>query len=79
VKMQFSEGTFAFNMLGGILTIYHNALKKDTFGHDSAVINSIEIFKDDKLISRFEGNIIKAPYAKAVRSGEIDRVEIYFK
>lgn len=78
-KIHLLESTFAFNLLGSILTIYHNKTKKNTFGTNSAVINSIELFKDGELITTFKGSIITAPYADRVRSGSIDRIEIYLK
>lgn len=76
-KIQLAEGTFAFNLLGSTLTVYHNEKRKDTFGDAAAVIESIELFKDGKVLAEIKGNIIPAPYAEQVRSGSIDKVEIY--
>ena len=77
--IQLPQGTFAFNLLGSIFTIYHNELRGNTFGPTSTVIHSIVLFNEGKLLTTFKDNIIRAPYAEQVRAGCIDRIEIYFK
>ncbi|MBC8059518.1 MAG: hypothetical protein H7Y18_02520 [Clostridiaceae bacterium] len=78
-KIQLGESSFAFNLLGSTLTTYHNKTKKDTFGVDGAKIDSIEIFKEGKLLTSLKGNIVTAPFAEQVRAGNVDKIEIYFK
>jgi hypothetical protein len=76
---QLPQNTFTFNLLGSILTIYHNETKKDTFGANSAVIEKIELFKESQLLATFNGKVIPSPYAEQVRSGNVDKIEIYLK
>lgn len=69
------KNTFAFNMLGSILTIYHNEERLDTYGKD-AKITRIDLYRDGKPAGSIEGDIVPAPYAAQVREGAFDRIEV---
>lgn len=69
------ENTFAFNLLGSILTIYHNDSRVHTYDAD-ARITKIDLYKDGRLVQSVDGDTVPAPYAKQVREGEFDKIEV---
>lgn len=66
--------SFAFNLLGDILTVYHNEERLDTYAED-AKIQKILLYKDGKVLTEMEGDTIPSPYAGMIREGEIDKIE----
>ncbi|MDD5156421.1 MAG: cellobiose phosphorylase, partial [Candidatus Omnitrophica bacterium] len=73
------EKTYSFNFLGRIDVVYHNALRKDTFGKKGATCK--KILFNDKAGNPVEitGNTIPAPYALQVRDRKIKRIDIYLE
>lgn len=67
--------TFAFNLLGETLTIYHNESRLDTYSED-AKIAKIDLYKDRQLVKSIAGDLIPAPYAAQVRAGAFDKIEV---
>lgn len=68
------KNTFAFNLLGETLTIYHNEERLDTYS-DQAKITKIDLYKDGQLAQSFDGDVVPAPYASQIREGVFDRIE----
>lgn len=68
------KNSFAFYLLGDILTIYHNRERLDTY-HPEAKITEIVLYSDGQLAEHITGGIVPAPYAGRIRSGEFDRIE----
>lgn len=66
--------SFAFNLLGSILTIYHNDRRIDTYSKD-AKITKISLYSGGQLAKTINGDVIPAPYAGKVRDGAFDRIE----
>lgn len=66
--------SFAFNLLGSILTIYHNGSRIDTYSKD-AKITKISLYSGGQLVETINGDIIPEPYAGKVREGVFDRIE----
>jgi len=73
------ECTYSFNFLRKISVTYHNPKRKDTFGKSAARINKI-IFNDasGKNI-QITSDTIPSPYALQIRSGQINKIDIYLK
>lgn len=69
------QNSFAFNLLGDILTIYHNDSRIDTYSKD-AKITKISLYSGGQLAETIEGNIVPEPYAGKVREGIFDRIEV---
>ena len=67
--------SFAFYLLGEILTVYRNESRLDTYDKD-AKITKIELYKGGLLVQSIEGNTVPAPYAQSVREGAYDRIEV---
>ncbi len=73
------ECTYSFNFLRKISVTYHNPKRKDTFGKSAARINKI-LFNDAsgknvQIIS----DTVPSPYALQIRSGQINKIDIYLK
>lgn len=69
------ENSFAFNLLGDILTIYHNESRIDTYSKD-AKITKISLYNGGQLSETIEGDTVQEPYARKVREGLFDRIEV---
>ncbi len=71
------QNTFVATLFGSILTVYHNDQRVNTYDAE-ATMKSIELYQGNHLVQRIEGNIVAEPYARRIRSGEIDRMDIFF-
>lgn len=69
------KNTFAFNLLGETLTIYHNENRLDTYSQD-AKITKIDLYKDGQPVQSFEGDTVPAPFAAQIREGAFDKIEV---
>jgi len=58
------------------LVVYHNPLKKDTFGKSAAKIKSIVLEDSSFRKTEFKASIIPEEFAKKVRAGLIKRIDI---
>ncbi|MDD5504434.1 MAG: cellobiose phosphorylase [Candidatus Omnitrophica bacterium] len=72
----FAKGVFAFSFLSKTQVVYHNPLRKDTFGPSGAKIKSIFMRWTDGRTARFKGASIPYPYSNDIRKGDISRIEI---
>jgi len=70
------KDSFAFIFLGCTLVVYHNPLKKDTFGKSAAKIKSIVLEDSSFRKTEFKASIIPEEFAKKVRAGLIKRIDI---
>ncbi len=70
------NGEYTFNFLSQVRVTYHNPKRKNTFGRQAAIINRI-VLQDKKQSVQLEGAVIPPPYAQAVRSREIKKIDIY--
>ena len=66
------EGTFGFNLLGGIKVVYHNPQKKHTYGAKAA--KAFQIMFDAVTL---QGDTVPAPYAEEIRQRKIRRIDVY--
>ncbi|MDP2927290.1 MAG: cellobiose phosphorylase [Candidatus Omnitrophota bacterium] len=71
-------GEYSFNFLSQIQVTYHNPKRKNTFGKNAARINKIIIQDLDKPVE-FNSSVIPSPYARAIRSRQIKKIDIYLK
>ena len=72
------KGDYSFNFLSRVLVTYHNPGKKDTFGKNSAKINKIILWDDDKP-TEINSSVIASPYAEKIRSRQIEKIDIYLE
>jgi hypothetical protein len=71
------ENTLAFNFLGSTTVNYHNQKRQDTFD-PRCVAHSIILYPKEGDSIKIGGDIVPAPYAKMVRSGQIRKIDVYF-
>jgi hypothetical protein len=69
-------GEYSFNFLSRVQVTYHNPKRKDTFGKNAAAIHKIIIQDKDKP-AEFNCPVIPSPYAQAIRSRQIKKIDIY--
>ena len=69
-------GEYTFNFLSQIQVTYHNPKRKNTFGKNAATIKKIFIHDKDKPVE-LNSSIIPSPYAQAIRSRQIKKIDIY--
>jgi len=70
------NGKYSFNFLSQIQVTYHNPKRKNTFGKNAVEIKKIIIQNNDKPVE-FNSSIIPAPYAQAIRSRQIKKIDVY--
>ena len=71
------EGKVSFNFLGRVRVTYINARKLNTYGANGAKPGRFVLFNRQNNVLEIQGPIIGAPYAEAVRSGEITKIEVH--
>ncbi|MCL2411503.1 MAG: hypothetical protein FWC97_07660, partial [Treponema sp.] len=74
-ELKIEQNCFAFCFLGKTMCIYLNKNRKNTFGHDAAVIRNIDLYKN-KEVFKIKGGVIPAFLACQVRDGAFDKIEI---
>jgi hypothetical protein len=76
-KLELPAGTFAFRLLGHTLAVYHNENRSNTFGPGGVSPQRIELRHGGDICADIKGNVILLPYAQEIRSGKLDRIDIY--
>jgi hypothetical protein len=70
------KGTVKFTLLGKTEVIYHNPGRKNTYGEDGAKTVKYVLHSDGSQVEIQEDRI-KESYAKKVRDGHVERIEVY--
>jgi hypothetical protein len=72
----FGKNTFSFRFLDNTTIIYHNPLRKDTFGRCPARVKSMTMcYSDGQAITQKNPRILP-PHSYALRNGKISRIDI---
>ncbi|MNI40347.1 hypothetical protein D3C73_945670 [compost metagenome] len=70
------QGEIAFKFLGSTEIVYHNPVKKDTYGSNKAEITSMNVHKKDGQTIEINGSTLSGELAEEVRNGLIHRIDI---
>ncbi|MFH2138607.1 MAG: hypothetical protein ABII88_08870 [Candidatus Omnitrophota bacterium] len=70
------ENYYAFSFLGSTLIVYHNPKRKNTFGKEAVKISKIVLQGREGKKINIDGEVIPAPYAEKIRSGEFTQIDI---
>jgi hypothetical protein len=73
-----SDGTLSFKFLGQCVVTLHNPQRVDTFTGEVQV-HRIELVDRDGAQTAFAGDMIGAPWAARIRSGDVSRIELYLE
>lgn len=77
-KITLPSHSYAFNLLGQTLMVYHNPTKKDTFGSNKAVIGRVELRYPGKAKPVvIEGALMNGSCAQDIRNNRIERMDVY--
>lgn len=76
-KIILESNTYSFMFLGGVLLIYHNEKRLDTYGKMSAKIQKMILEQPGGSRMEFAGDTIPAPYAADIRRGLYSRITGY--
>lgn len=77
-KVNLPADSYAFNLMGHTLVVYHNPSRKDTFGPNKAVVSRIEIRYPNKARSAIvEGPFLNGRYAEDVRANRVERLDVH--
>jgi hypothetical protein len=75
-EADFKKNTFSFKFLDRTLVVYHNPLRKNTFGRSAAKVKRISMqYSDGQTIAQ-KSPLILAPYSYDLRNGKISRIDI---
>jgi hypothetical protein len=77
-KITLPANSYAFNLLGQTLVVYHNPSKKNTFGSSKAVVGRMEILYSNKAKPVIiEGGLISGKCAHDIRNNRIERIDVH--
>jgi hypothetical protein len=62
--------------LGEIEAVYHNPGRKNTFGENAATVRSVTLTFDDGRTEKVVGDTVREPFASAVRSKQVKRMQL---
>lgn len=69
------RGDAAFTLCGKVPVTYHDPSRKDTFGPDPARVTSVTVTAGERT-ETFPGDSLPAPWAAALRAGELTRIDV---
>jgi hypothetical protein len=78
-EVPFPAGCFAFKFLGHTLVVYENKAAKDTFGSGAARARSHVLTLRNGKTVRVTGKTVPARWARAVRNGEVARIDVVLR
>ena len=78
-KLTLPENGFAFKFLGKTLVVYENRHRKNTFGPGAARIKQITTSFRSGRQSTLGGRVLPARIAKAVRAGDVARLDVVLR
>ncbi len=77
-KISLPTNSYAFNLLGQTLVVYHNPTKKNTFGSNKGVVTRMEIRYPNKPKAVIvEGSSVSGKRAEDIRNNCVERIDIY--
>lgn len=79
-KLSLPAQSYAFNLMGQTLVVYHNPRFKNTFGSDGAVAKRIELrYPKRSKATVIEGAFVNGSYAHDVRNNKVERIDVYLE
>jgi hypothetical protein len=76
-NVSLKENTYAFNLMGSTLVVYHNPKRVNTFDSQIRAQRILCTYYNGKK-KEFVGDIISNPYAEDVRNGQIKQLDVFF-
>ena len=73
------ENSFLFRFLGRVIVVYHNPLRKNTYGKGGAKVSKIRVIYFNGKEFEMDETIIPPPYSYDVRTGKVKRIEVVLK
>jgi hypothetical protein len=70
---------FAFKLFGHTLVVYENKIRKDTFGRGGARPRSYLLEYRNGRSTRINAGAVNAAHARAVRSGDVSRIDVVLR
>ncbi len=79
-RITLPKDSYAFNLLGSILTVYHNPQRRNTFGKNASQIKEILLTYPGRNKSvKIAGGIIRGSLALDIRDQKVDRIDVFFE
>lgn len=74
----FPANTYAFNLMGQTLVVYHNPSRKNTYGVNRAVVSRLEVRYPNKAKPVIvQGAAVGGAMAQDIREGKVERIDVY--
>ncbi len=70
------DNSFLFKFLGQTVVIYHNPLRKNTFGSNGVKIKKIKLIYFSGKICEIDGDTIHSPYSYDIREAKVKRIHV---
>jgi len=79
-KIFVPKNSYAFNLFGKTIVIYHNPKRLDTFGEVRGYIKKIQINYDGKKPAAIiNDSVVPSPYAQEIRDRQVAQIDVYFE
>ncbi|MBF0532723.1 MAG: hypothetical protein HQL23_06445 [Candidatus Omnitrophica bacterium] len=78
-NVELPKNTYAFNLFGSTLVVYHNPLRKNTFGANAAEVKEIVLTYADRRQETITAAFLTASHAVDVRDHKIRRIDVTLK
>ncbi len=79
-EIELPENIYAFNLLGGVIVVYHNPKRTDTFGENAVQVEEITLaYHNRKRPVTISSHVLTSPYSNDVRDRKVERIDVFFK
>lgn len=78
-EAELPKNSYAFNLFGATLVVYHNPRRRDTFGADKPSVQTIHLFyPDKKQPAVIPSRSVSGARARDIRDRKIERIDVFF-
>ncbi|MFC1522813.1 hypothetical protein ACFL6Y_10435 [Elusimicrobiota bacterium] len=75
-QIEIPKDAFAFKLMSRTLVVYHNPMRKPTYGQDGVSPVKYSFMHRNGSASEAMGTSVSTPYSTAIRNGDIKRIDI---
>jgi hypothetical protein len=78
--IELPKNSYAFNLFGAILVVYHNPRRRDIFGADRSVVKEMRLtYPGNKKPVVLSTRSVSGSYANDIRDRKVERIDVFFQ
>ena len=78
-SIKLPKNSYAFNLFGTTLIVYHNPRRRNTFGENKPSIKEMRLtYSEKKQLVVISAGFVSGAHARAIRDGKVKRIDVFF-